>query len=88
MKEKDYIYVYNTKGQKQKMELVYLFKIEKESKVYIVYKELDKRNLLYMAKMDMKNGINELDTNLTTEEEEMIVNIIKRKLLEDVYGKK
>ena len=86
MEEKDYIYVYNKKGQKQKMELVYMFKTEQESKTYIVYKELNKRNLLHIAKMDMKNGINELDTNLTAEEEDMITNIIKRKLLEDIYG--
>ena len=75
MKETDYIYVYNKKGIKQKMELVFCF--DRNNNTYIVYKELDKSVPLYMAKTIIKEGKSTLDTDLSKKEQEMVIEVIK-----------
>lgn len=75
MEEKDYIYVYNDKGIKQKMELVLSF--ERNGKRFIVYKELNKKVPLYMAKVKLEEGVTALDTNLNVIEQEMVTEIIR-----------
>lgn len=85
MEEKDYIYVYNKKGKKEKMELVLSFEIEK--KQYIVYKELDKTVPLYIAKIELKKGITSIDTNLSEEEQEIVTGVIRDYFLGENYEK-
>jgi len=81
MKEKDYIYIYNSKGKKIKMELILAMNSINNDFQYIAYKEVDKAIPLYMAKLYLKKGISELDTNLTQEEKQMLTKVIKQKIV-------
>ncbi len=83
MEEKDYIYIYDEKGKKEKMELVLKIEIPDNPYQYIVYKKLNKKIPLYMAKLNIKQGITSLETNLTQEEKDIIINTIKKSLLEE-----
>lgn len=80
--EKDYIYVYDKKGKKQKMELVFTVKLKDSDESYIVYKETNQKVPLYIAKIETVEGITSLNTNLNEEEQSMLTKIIKQKLLE------
>lgn len=85
MEEKDYIYVYNKKGKKEKMELVLSFEIDETQ--YIVYKQLDKTVPLYMAKIEIKKGITSIDTNLSEKEQEIVTGVIRDYFLGENYEK-
>lgn len=80
----DYIYVYDDNENKLKMEVVLSFKLEDESKQYIIYKELDKKFPLYAAKFNLNVGISDLDTNLTKEEKIIISKIVKERILGNI----
>lgn len=80
--EKDYIYVYDKKGKKQKMELVFTLKLKDYKESYIVYKETNKKVPLYMAKTEIVEGITTLDTDLNEKEQKILTKVIKQKLLE------
>jgi len=80
--EKDYIYIYDKKGKKQKMELLFTLKLKDYKESYIVYKEVNKKVPLYMAKTEIAEGITSLNTNLNEEEQRILTKIIKQKLLE------
>ncbi len=83
MDTRDYIYVYDKNGKKQKMELVLALEKEDTDYEYIVYKPIDKKVPLYMAKLKLEEGITKLETNLQEEEKDMLINIIKKDLLEE-----
>jgi len=81
MEEKDYIYIYDNKGKKTKMELILAMNSINNDFQYIAYKEIDKIIPLYMAKLYLQKGISKLDTNLTQEEKHMLMKIIKQKIV-------
>ena len=81
MKEKDYIYVYDDKGKKKRMELVLAINSDSGDFQYITYKEENKSVPLYIAKLYIKHGISKLDTNLTVEEKQKVIKIIKEKII-------
>ena len=68
---KDYIYIYNSLGEKEKMELVLTFKLKSN---YVIYKTLDGNNT-YIARY--KDNIEELDTNITEKEIELIEKMLE-----------
>ena len=65
------------------MELVLEAEKEGTDYKYIVYKEINKKVPLYMAKLKLEEGIIELENNLDEEEKNMLINIIKKDLLEE-----
>lgn len=67
---KDYIDVTDNIGNKLKMEVISIFKLENYPFNYIVYKELD--NSHYYAGKYTGDSIVDLDTNLSNEELELI----------------
>ena len=79
--EKDYIYIYDKKGKKQKMELILAMNSQDGTFQYIAYKEENKTIPLYLAKLYAKKGIIDLDTNLTENEKQMLTKIIKEKIV-------
>lgn len=83
MDKRDYIYIYDKNGKKQKMELVLVVNKEGADYKYIVYKNVNKKVPLYMAKLKLEEGITKLDTNLQEDEKDMLINIIKKDLLEE-----
>ena len=83
MDKKDYIFVYDEKGKKQKMELVLVVEKEDTDYKYIVYKQVNKKVPLYMAKLKLVEGITKLETNLNEAEKNMLISIIKKDLLEE-----
>ena len=83
MEDKDYIYVYDKKGKKQKMELVAKVEIPENPYQYIVYKELDKKIPLYIAKLKLARGITALETNISQKEKDIVISAIKKELLEE-----
>ena len=80
MEDKDYIYIYDNNGKKNKMELVLAMNSLDGMFQYIVYKEVNKALPLYMAKTSIKNGLLDLDTNLTEEEKQLIENTLNKKI--------
>jgi len=81
MEEKDYIYIYDKNGKKTKMELILAMNSLDGKFQYIAYKQEDKVVPLYMAKLYLKRGISDLDTNLSQEEIEMLKKVIKEKVV-------
>ncbi len=71
---KDYIYIYNSLGEKEKMELVLTFKLKDVKSNYVIYKTLDGNNT-YIARY--KDNIEELDTNITEKEIELIEKMLE-----------
>ena len=84
MENKDYIYIYDEKGKKTKMELVLAINSEDGENQYIVYKDVNKVIPLYMAKIKLNKGLMDLNTDLTAQEKELV----ERKLKEKVIGGK
>lgn len=82
MENKDYIYVYDEKGKKQKMELVAKVEIPENPYQYIVYKEPDKKTPLYIAKLELAQGITAIETNISQEEKDIVIAAIKKELVE------
>ena len=62
----DYIEIIDDKGQKKKMEVVNIFKLENRDEKYIIYRELNASHY-YLAKL--KDNC-ELDTDISEEEYE------------------
>ena len=83
MEDKDYIYVYDKKGKKQKMELVAKVEIPEDPYQYIVYKEPSKKIPLYIAKLKLARGITALETNISQEEKDIVISAIKKEILEE-----
>ena len=81
MKEKDYIYVYDDKGNKKRMELVLAINSDSGDFQYITYKEENKSVPLYIAKLYIKQGMSRLDTNLSIEEKQKVIKVIKEKVI-------
>lgn len=71
---KDYIYIYNSLGEKEKMELVLTFKLKDVKSNYVIYKSLDDKNT-YIARY--KDNIEDLDTNITEKEIELIEKMLE-----------
>lgn len=61
----DYLYVYDDKNNRLKMEIVNIFELEGYDFKYIIYKELD-NSRFYLAKY--RDNISELDTNISDAE--------------------
>lgn len=81
MEDKDYIYIYDKDGRKEKMELVLSF--EKDQNNYIVYKKIDKKTPLYMAKIEIDGEKTSIDINLSPEEQELVTQTIKGYFVEE-----
>lgn len=77
---KDYIYIYNENGEKIKMEAVIALKLNNSDDQYIAYRDENKPNDIYIAKI--KPNTNELDTNLSNKEKEMLKEIIQKQIKE------
>ena len=80
VKMKDYIYIYNENGEKIKMEAVIALKLNNSDDQYIAYRDENKPNDIYIAKI--KPNTNELDTNLSNKEKEMLKEIIQKQIKE------
>lgn len=81
MEEKDYMYITDKKGKRQKMELVLALNSLEGKFQYIVYKEENKKIPLYMAKLHADGSKTILDTNLTNEEKQLLIKNIKQKII-------
>lgn len=77
---KDYIYIYNENGEKIKMEAVIALKLDNSDDEYIAYREENNADDIYVAKI--KPYTNELDTNLSDREKEMLKEIIEKQVKE------
>lgn len=77
---KDYIYIYNENGEKIKMEAVIALKLDNSDDEYIAYREENNPDDIYVAKI--KPHTNELDTNLSDREKEMLKEIIEKQVKE------
>ena len=64
------------------MELVIKVEIPDNPYQYIVYKEPNKKIPLYIAKLTLSQGITSLETDISEEEREIVINTIKKSLLE------
>ncbi len=62
----DYIYIYDDKNNKTKMEVVTIFEIDNSFYHYIIYRTIDKKHV-YFGKYE-GNEITELITDLTKKE--------------------
>ncbi len=80
MEQKDYIYVYDEKGKKTKMELILAMNSEDGKSQYIAYKPEKQIIPIYMAKIKLSEGLIDLDTNLTEEEVLLIEKTLKEKI--------
>ena len=80
VKMKDYIYIYNENGEKIKMEAVIALKLNNSDDQYIAYRDENRPNVIYIAKI--KPNTNELDTNLSNKEKEMLKEIIQKQIKE------
>lgn len=78
---KDYVYVYNENGEKIKMEAVIAVKLDNSDDKYIAYREENNPEDIYIAKI--KSHTNELDTNLSSREKEMLKEIIEEQMKEE-----
>lgn len=74
MNEKVYFEVENVNGVLEKMELLAQFKLEEFDKNYIIYKNLDNKNLhFYAASYEMtSDDYSNLNSNLSLEEKNAI----------------
>lgn len=77
---KDYIYIYNENGEKIKMEAVIALRLNNSDDQYIAYRDENNPNDIYIAKI--KPNTNELDTNLSNKEKEMLKEIIQKQIKE------
>ena len=77
---KDYVYIYNEDGVEIKMEVVLAFKLEKSDEQYLLYKEEANTSEIYVAKI--KPHSNQLDTDLTEEEKNMVKEVLEQQLKE------
>ena len=80
MEQKDYIYVYDEKGKKTRMELILAMNSENGEFQYIAYKPEQQIVPIYMAKIKLTEGLIDLDTNLTNEEKLLIEKTLKEKI--------
>lgn len=76
----DYFTIIDDNNNEIQMELVYTFRLDSEEKDYIIYKEVNNKFPLYAAKVNLKEGLNDLDTNFTTEEKLLISKILRERI--------
>ena len=81
MEEKDYMYITDSRGRRQKMELVLAMNSLDGKFQYIAYKEENKKVPLYMAKLYFDGNKTTLDTDLTEEEKQLLAKTIKQKII-------
>lgn len=74
---KDYIYVYDESGKKEKMEVVFTYNDLRKKINYIVYRSLKKKNEFFAARYNPNKSISEIETNLCDEEKKMIESLFK-----------
>ena len=80
MEEKDYIYVYDKEGKKTKMELILAINSKDGKFQYIAYKHETQVVPIYMGKIELNDGLINLDTNLTEDEKLLIEKVLKEKI--------
>ena len=77
---KDYFTILDDLGNELKMELVLTFKLNTNSQQYIIYKEIDNKFPLYVAKVNVTNGLLQLETNFTKKEQLIVSTILKERI--------